>query len=100
MQNGTGKKRKYPYAACHLGGYVKFFGDDEGRREKTRALLQARPYLKRLLTVLAGPAMNFLLAFVLAVTFLCAFTETRIVVVADVLSRVRPHRRQALHAGR
>lgn len=62
-----------------LGGYVKFFGDDEGDEKKPGSFTSA-PISKRLLTVLAGPVMNILLAFVLAVAFLCAYGDANIVV--------------------
>jgi len=64
-----------------LGGYVKFFGDDEGDEEKPGSFTSA-PVSKRILTVLAGPAMNVLLAFVLAVSFLCLYGDGQIRVVS------------------
>ena len=62
-----------------LGGYVKFFGDDEGDEQKPGSFTSA-PVSKRLLTVLAGPAMNILLAFVLAVSFLCFYGDAKVLV--------------------
>ena len=62
-----------------LGGYVKFFGDDEGDEKKPGSFTSA-PISKRLWTVLAGPAMNVLLAFVLAVAFLCFYGDAKVLV--------------------
>jgi regulator of sigma E protease len=62
-----------------LGGYVKFFGDDEGDEKKPGSFTSA-PVFKRFLTVLAGPAMNVLLAFILAVSFLCIYGDAKVMV--------------------
>lgn len=64
-----------------LGGYVKFFGDDEGDEKKPGSFNNA-PVSKRFLTVLAGPAMNVLLAFILAVSFLCFYGDAQVKVVS------------------
>ena len=60
-----GWKRKgiqYSLRAIPLGGYCAFVGEDE-RNDDPRAM-NNQPVWKRFLTVLAGPFMNFVLAFV------------------------------------
>ena len=64
-----------------LGGYVKFFGDEEGDEKKPGAFNSAS-VSKRFLTFLAGPAMNILLAFLLAVAFLCFYGDAKISIAA------------------
>ena len=54
-----------------LGGYVRFTGEDEDS-DDPRAFNNQKVW-KRFLTVLAGPAMNFALAYVAAVIFLAGF---------------------------
>jgi regulator of sigma E protease len=63
-------------AALPLGGYVKFVGDSDGTSRADRAALDQMPVTalahsfhgasvgRRMLTVLAGPAFNFLLTIV------------------------------------
>ncbi len=59
---------EYLVSAIPLGGYVKLFGEDPeeatapGDRERS---FSQRPVLHRVATVIAGPAMNFVLAAVL-----------------------------------
>ena len=54
-----------------IGGYVRFTGEDEDS-EDPRAFNNQKVW-KRFLTVLAGPAMNFVLAYVVAVGFLTGY---------------------------
>lgn len=60
-KNGT----RYSLRAIPLGGYCSFLGEDE-KNDDPRAMNNQPPW-KRFLTVLAGPAFNFLLAIVIAV---------------------------------
>lgn len=60
-----------------IGGYCKFFGDDEGDEKKPGAFNYV-PVSKRIYTVLAGPVMNFVLAFILAVSFLCIYGDAQV----------------------
>ena len=66
----AGKKRgetEYVVSAIPLGGYVKLYGEDpnEGVPDADRQRsFSGRPVLQRLATVVAGPAMNLVLAFV------------------------------------
>ncbi|GAB4260867.1 MAG: RIP metalloprotease RseP [Deferrisomatales bacterium] len=56
---------EYLVSAVPLGGYVKLFGEDPEQpveAEDRRASFSARPVTHRLATVVAGPAMNFVLA--------------------------------------
>ena len=52
----------YSIRAIPLGGYVHFTGEDEDNPEENA--FNNHPVWKRFLTVLAGAAMNFVLAFV------------------------------------
>ncbi len=54
-----------------LGGYVRFTGEDEDSDDPRAFNNQA--VWKRFLTVLAGPAMNFVLGYLVAVIFLTGF---------------------------
>ena len=56
---------RYSVRALPLGGFCAFLGEDEANPDP-RAM-NNMPAWKRFLTVLAGPAMNFLLAFVITV---------------------------------
>ena len=69
-----GWKRKgiqYSLRAIPLGGYCAFVGEDD-RSDDPRAMSN-QPVWKRFLTVLAGPFMNFVLAFVACAIMLNAF---------------------------
>ena len=56
---------RYSVRALPLGGFCAFLGEDETNSDP-RAM-NNMPAWKRFLTVLAGPAMNFVLAFVITV---------------------------------
>ena len=62
---------KYSLRAIPLGGYCAFLGEDE-RNDDPRAM-NNQPVWKRFLTVLAGPFMNFVLAFILCAIMLDAY---------------------------
>ena len=62
---------KYSLRAIPLGGYCAFLGEDE-RNDDPRAM-NNQPVWKRFLTVLAGPFMNFVLAFVVCAIMLNAY---------------------------
>lgn len=62
---------KYSLRIIPLGGYCAFVGEDE-RNDDPRAM-NNQPVWKRFLTVLAGPFMNFVLAFVACAIMLSAF---------------------------
>ena len=62
---------RYSLRAIIIGGYVRFLGEDE-ENEDPRAF-NNQPVWKRFLTVLAGPAMNFVLAYLVAVAMLAGY---------------------------
>ena len=70
----VGFKRKgiaYSLRLIPLGGYCAFVGEDE--ENSAPNAMNNQPVWKRLLTVAAGPAMNFLLAFVFCAILLSNF---------------------------
>lgn len=84
-----GWKRKgidYSIRVLPFGGYCKFVGEDDDNPSPNA--MNQMPVWKRFLTVFAGPAMNFVLAYLAAVVMLCMFygtVEPRIeTVVADM----------------
>src|SRR5258706_14333219 len=67
-----GKETEYCLSATPMGGYVKMMGDDENPLEggAERAVVSANAFARKtlirpLLTLLAGPAMNFVLGAVI-----------------------------------
>ena len=70
----VGFKRKgiqYSLRAIPLGGYCAFVGEDEENHSENA--MNNQPVWKRFLTVIAGPVMNFLLAFVFCAILLSNF---------------------------
>lgn len=65
------KDIEYSLRAIPIGGYCIFEGED-ANDDKPRAM-NNQPVWKRFLTVAAGPAMNFVLAFLFMVVFLCSY---------------------------
>jgi regulator of sigma E protease len=68
-----GKETEYCVSAIPMGGYVKMMGDDENPLEggkgatiDPRKAFNGKPLGARFLIVFAGPAMNFVLAVVIA----------------------------------
>ena len=70
----TRKGIDYSIRAFPLGGFCKFVGEDDDNSAPNA--MNNMPVWKRFLTVFAGPAMNFVLAFVGAVIMLCLFYGT------------------------
>ena len=64
------KNTRYSLRAIPLGGYVRFTGEDEQSDQENA--INNQPVWKRFLTLLAGPSMNFVLAFV-AILLLYSF---------------------------
>ena len=62
---------KYSLRAIPLGGFCAFVGEDE-QNDDPRAMSN-QPVWKRFLTVLAGPFMNFVLAYVVCAVMLSLF---------------------------
>ena len=75
----------YSLRAIPIGGFCKFVGEDE-ENPAPNAMNNA-PVWKRICTVAAGPAMNFVLAYAAAVLMLCLFyaggVQPRIASVVD-----------------
>ncbi|MDD4081689.1 MAG: site-2 protease family protein [Eubacteriales bacterium] len=69
------KRKKYDtlffLRAIPLGGYCAFYGEDDvtGESKSDPRAFGKHSVIKRLLTILMGPVMNFLLAFLVAVMF-------------------------------
>ena len=62
---------KYSLRGIPLGGYCAFVGEDE-RNNDPRAM-NNQPVWKRFITVLAGPFMNFVLAFIVCALMLHSY---------------------------
>ena len=67
----TRKGIKYSLRLLPLGGFCAFMGED-GENPAPNSM-NNMPVWKRFLTVAAGPAMNFIVAFVFCVILLCNF---------------------------
>ncbi len=89
---------RWKVAALPLGGYVRFAGDMGPASQPTPEWLalpaservqtfQAKPVWQRFLIVLAGPAVNFLFAFLVISAILMAFGEP---VTPTVVATVQP----------
>ena len=61
----TRKGTKFSLRLIPLGGYCAFVGEDDDKKDDPTAMNNA-PAWKRLLTVIAGPFMNFFVAFILS----------------------------------
>ena len=90
---------RWKVSALPMGGYVKFAGDMNPASqpspewlalpaEERRQTFQAKPVWQRFLIVLAGPATNFLFAFVAIAAVLIALGEP---VTPPVISQVMPN---------
>ena len=74
---------EYNLRALPLGGMCRFYGEDDGVKDD-RCFNAQKPW-KRFLVILAGPVMNFVLAFALSmILFLGWGVEMTKVVVQDV----------------
>lgn len=97
-----GKETRYSLRLLPLGGFCAFVGEDEDNPDP-RAM-NNQPVWKRFLTVFAGPFMNFLLAFIMAVVLIAssAIPNPYSVVTLPVLYSVdenMPAGRAGLQAG-
>ena len=66
---------RYSIRALPLGGFVQFYGEDAQEVLEEPRAFNNRPIWQRFLTLLAGPAMNILLAFVLTVGVLVGYGD-------------------------
>ena len=64
----TRKGIQYSVRAFPLGGFCKFVGEDQD--DMSPNAMNAQPVWKRFVTVAAGPVMNFIFAFIVAVILL------------------------------
>ncbi len=92
------KETDYSLRAIPLGGYCRFAGDDEDGVSAPNAMNNA-PVWKRMLTVFAGPAMNFILAFVFCIILLCGFYVAEYLPVVDELEPNMPAEACGLETG-
>ena len=74
------KDIQYSLRLIPLGGYCAFVGEDG--EDPAPDAMNNQPAWKRFLTVLAGPAMNFIVAFLFCAILLCSF------IIADYQPRV------------
>ena len=88
---------KYSLRAIPLGGYCAFVGEDE-RNDDPRAM-NNQPVWKRFLTVLSGPAMNFVLAFVVCAIMLNAYFIAETYPIVDQALADMPAEQAGLQAG-
>lgn len=66
---------RYSIRALPLGGFVQFYGEDSDEAGSEPRAFNNRPIWQRFLTLLAGPAMNILMAFVITVGVLVGFGD-------------------------
>ena len=93
----TRKGIDYSVRALPLGGFCRFLGEDD-KNDAPNAMNNA-PVWKRFLTVAAGPAMNFVLAFIAAVAMLCAFYVYDIYPKIDTIAENTPAYESVLQEG-
>lgn len=90
-----GKETKYSLGLFPIGGYVKMMGEDEDVNEE--GSFSSKSPLRRISVIVAGSAMNFLLAIVIFTVFLNRFGYT-LPKVAGVLDNM-PAKQAGLEAG-
>ncbi len=73
-RNGT----EFSIRAIFIGGFVRFADDVEGAPKEGD--FRAASLKSRVLTIVAGPAMNVIVAVVLAVVFLASFGERQAII--------------------
>ena len=83
-----GKHTLFSVRAIPIGGFCRFKGEDES--DASPDAMNSQPVWKRFLTVLAGPAMNVLLAYVLCVILLCCFMYREYLPVIDKVGAQTP----------
>lgn len=88
---------KYSVRWILLGGYVRFVGEDSDNSDPRAFNNQA--VWKRILTVAAGPGMNFVLAFVVAMGMLMGYGLYQVVPQIDSVIENTPAAEAGLQAG-
>src|ERR1700751_542213 len=90
----------YRISLLPLGGYVKFAGGEPGDvRTGDPAELPSRPRGQRILISFAGPAANFLLAFLLLAGLYMTYNEVENYLSGAAITDVVPPESAAWHAG-
>ena len=90
----------YRISLLPLGGYVKFAGGEPGDvRTGDPAELPSRPRWQRILISFAGPAANFLLAFLLLAGLYMTYNEVENYLSGAAITDVVPPESAAWHAG-
>jgi len=90
----------YRISLLPLGGYVKFAGGEPGDpRTGDPGELTSRPRWQRILISLAGPAANFVLAFVLMAGLYMTYNEVPNYLSGSAITDVIPHNSPAWNAG-
>ncbi|MGC2161187.1 MAG: RIP metalloprotease RseP, partial [Silvibacterium sp.] len=91
---------EYRISLLPLGGYVKFAGGEMGEaRTGDPAELNSRPRWQRVLISFAGPAANFLLAFLLMAGLYMTYNEVENYLSGPAVTDVIPHNSAVWAAG-
>ncbi|MCX7821497.1 MAG: RIP metalloprotease RseP [Brevinematales bacterium] len=91
---------RYRISLLPFGGYCKLKGEGEEEAKNDPKAMYNRPPYARLLTVLAGPAFNYLFALiVLAIIFFAGFKETIILPYVEVIEKIDGKETPAFSAG-
>lgn len=98
----TGKSgTKFSLRAIPLGGFCAFVGEDdvEGKHKDDPRAFNRQAVWKRMITVLMGPVMNFVLAFVVALGFFWLAGVVEVIPVVDAVEPNRPAAEAGLLVG-
>lgn len=88
---------QYSLRAIPLGGFCKFVGEDERNTEPNA--FNNMPVWKRFITILSGPAMNFVLAYLAAVVTLMVFGVGTVLPIVDQVVADTPAAAAQLQSG-
>ena len=88
---------KYSLRAIPIGGFCSFVGEDE-KSDNPKAM-NNQPVWKRFVTVFAGPAMNFILAFVVCALMLNFFFLAETYPIIEQVMDATPAQSAGLEAG-
>ena len=88
---------QYSLRAIPLGGYCAFLGEDENHSDPHA--MNNQPVWKRFLTVVAGPVMNFVLAFVVCAIMLQGYFIAETYPIVDEVMAGMPAAESGLQAG-
>lgn len=89
----TGKSgTKFSLRCIPLGGFCAFYGEDDaaGKTKDDPRAYQKQNVWKRIFTVAMGPMMNFILAFLVALTFYWSSGLLEVLPVVDAVSADTP----------